>query len=171
MLEGRVKLLHYRDDVLIRTINTHNAIRLDGKVDILAKFFLGTANWTTFYVGLLGNTTFTDNNVPIATLTGVEFTGYSTANRPALTFITPDKTTDPANVFTQNNSSNYATYAITAASTIYGLYIVDTAAKITTPSRCWCSAAFGNDDTSPVPLTVAISDTLRIQYTIRIPTA
>jgi hypothetical protein len=176
-LSGIVRLLQYREDKLIRDIMVKNKIVWQGKADLLNQFFkLSTATWSGFHVGLLKNTYsyFTENQPSLATLATNQFSTYDEATRPTLTFETADLATDSNYVYIQNSSSNYAVYTISTGvvnQALAGIFIASTNNKTDTPARIWCTAAFGNNDSTPALVTVNAADILRVQYTVRIPKA
>jgi hypothetical protein len=173
---GIVRLLQYRDGRLFRDIQVKNKIVWGGKTDLLNQFFKSTALWSGFHVGLIKNDwdQFTENTPSIVTLASKQFTTYDEATRPTLTFEVADSGTDANYIFIQNSSSNYATFTVSTGVTnqlLDGIFIASTNVKADTPARIWCSAAFGNDDYNPAPVTVNAADILRVQYTVRIPKA
>jgi hypothetical protein len=175
-LSGIVRLLQYREDKLIRDIMVKNKIVWQGKADLLNQFFKLTATWTGFHVGLLKNTYsyFSENQPSLATLATNQFSTYDEASRPTLTFDVANTGTDSNYVYIQNSSSNYAVYTISTGvvnQALAGIFIASTNNKTDTPARIWCTAAFGNNDSSPEVVTVNAADILRVQYTVRIPKA
>jgi hypothetical protein len=175
-LSGIVRLLQYRNNRLYRDIQVRNKIVWQAKADLLNQFFKSTALWSGFYMGLIKNDWdyFTENQPSLATLATKQFSTYDEATRPAITFENADQSTDANYVYIQNSSSNYAVYTISTGVTnqvLDGIFIASTNNKTDTPARIWCSAAFGNNDSSPDPVTVNAADILRVQYTVRIPKA
>jgi hypothetical protein len=173
-IQGYIRLQQYRDGKLLRDYGVRNKITWQGKQDLMNQFFKGTVTWTNFYVGLLINPVFTENQPALATLFAQEFATYDEATRPALTLENANSIDDASYIYIQNLVANYAVFTISTGvlnQVLRGVYIVGTDTKAVQPTRCWCTAAFGNNDSSPEQLTVNASDVLRIQYTIRIPKA
>jgi len=165
-------MLQYRGGVLLRDYSVRNKILWDGKVDLLNQFFRNTGGfWSNFYIGLLKNTFggFNLDEPTMVSISAAQFTGYSEANRPTITFAAAERVLDANNIYVK--SSAYSEFNITAPDTLTGVFVANTNVKADTPSHVWCTAAFGNVDNSPVSVPVAAADVLRIEYTVRIPKA
>lgn len=173
-LSGRIRLLHFRDGALLHDYDVKNKIVWDGKTKLLNQFFRGVSTWTAFYVGILKNpgTLFQDNEPSLASLFAEEFTTYTEATRQAITFEAPAN--DATYIYVKNSSANYVTFNIDTGvvnQIIRGIYVVGQNTKAVQPTLLWCTAAFGNNDASPEQITINTGDILKLQYTVRIPTA
>jgi hypothetical protein len=138
---------------------------------LLNQFFRSSSSFSGFYIGLLKTAiTFTQDKPAIATLISDEFTNYTPGSRPQITFEAANENDDASYIYVQNAPANYCVFTIGTAETnraLNGIFVAPVASG--TPSTMWCTAAFGNNDATPAPVTVSTGDILRIQYTVRIP--
>jgi hypothetical protein len=169
-LTGIVHVLQYREDKLLRDLTFKNKILWWGKRAVLNQFFGGVSTFSGFYVGLLKTAvTFTADEPTIASLIADEFSNYAPGARPQITF---EAAADDGSTYfyVQNAPANYCVFTIGSAETnrvLNGIFVAPLASG--TPATMWCTAAFGNNDATPAPVTVNTGDILRIQYTVRIP--
>lgn len=168
-ISGEFRIEQVRRGEVIKTLLARNKITQQAKLDMLNQFFKGTSSFSQFYVGLvLGTTADYGSNAPsLATLGGAEMPEYS-GNRPAITFAAASVV--DSNAIIQNTTSNYVTFTVGADvvdAIINGIFIASTAAK-TTPTKIWCTAAFGGDST-PETLTINTGDVIRVRYTVKVP--
>jgi len=132
-----------------------NGIVNGGKNHALDAVFDGGGQIANWYIGII-------NNSPVPTLNAadtmlshagwVEFTTYSEGTRVEWA---PD-----AAASQQIANSVVRTFTISTAGTVYGLFITSDSTKSGTAGTLWSTAAF--DST----LTLAISDTIKVTYTI-----
>lgn len=170
-ISGIVRLWQYRNDQLIRESTFKNKILWWGKSSLLNQFFRASSAFSAFYIGLLKTgITFTQNKPAISTIIADEFTTYAPSARPAITFEAANEADDANYIYVNNAPANYCVFTIGAAVTnqaLNGIFIAPNSSG--TPTTLWCTAAFGNNDATPAPVTVSTGDILRIQYTARIP--
>jgi hypothetical protein len=146
---------HYRNGKLLDVYKGKNAITTAGKNNILDVQFGAASPLTqtaTWYIGLINNTPTPTLLVAdtLASHTGwTEFTSY-TGNRKAW---------DDADAASgTKGTTSVSTFTLSAAATIYGIFICS--ASTGTSGILWSEGAFAS------PITLAISDDLKVSYSI-----
>lgn len=139
----------------------HNLVVNVGLQDMNAKYFTGSAYTALWYIGLWGAAS---SNNPAAGDTmashagWTEFTNYSQANRPTVTFGTPTT----ANPSVATNSASPATFTISGGGgTVGGAFLTTNNTKGGTTGTLFS----GSDFTSPGDRATVAGDTLTVTYT------
>jgi hypothetical protein len=139
----------------------HNLVVNQGLKDMNDKYFTGSGYTAAWYIGLI-------NNSPSPTLAAgdtaaqiggsngwAEFTGYSQANRPTLSF-SASTTADPSVIST----ASAAAFSITSTATIYGAFVVSSNTKSGTSGVLFSEGAFA------ATRSVVNGDTLNVSYSL-----
>lgn len=136
----------------------HNLVVNQGLKDMNDKYFTGSGYTAAWYIGLI-------NNSPTPTLAAgdtasshagwVEFTGYSQANRPTLSF-SASTTADPSVIST----ASAAAFSITSTATIYGAFVISNNTKSGTSGVLFSEGAFA------ATRSVVNGDTLNVSYSL-----
>ena len=139
----------------------HNLVVNQGLKDMNDKYFTGSGYTAAWYIGLI-------NNSPSPTLAAgdtaaqiggsngwAEFTGYSQANRPTLSF-SASTTADPSVIST----ASAAAFSITSTATIYGAFVVSSNTKDGTSGVLFSEGAFA------ATRSVVNGDTLNVSYSL-----
>lgn len=139
----------------------HNLVVNQGLKDMNDKYFTGSGYTAAWYIGLI-------NNSPSPTLAAgdtaaqiggsngwAEFTGYSQANRPTLSF-SASTTADPSVIST----ASAAAFSITSTATIYGAFVVSSNTKGGTSGVLFSEGAFA------ATRSVVNGDTLNVSYSL-----
>lgn len=136
----------------------HNLVVNQGLADMNNKYFTGTTYTATWYIGLI-------NNSPSPTLAAgdtasshagwAEFTGYSQANRPTLSFGS-STSADPSVIST----ASAAAFSITSTATIYGAFVISNNTKSGTSGTLFSEGAFA------ATRSVVNGDTLNVSYSL-----
>tara|TARA_R110000851_G_scaffold333273_1_gene511831 strand:- start:1237 stop:1746 length:510 start_codon:yes stop_codon:yes gene_type:complete len=133
----------------------HNLVVNVGLDDVLEKYFKGSAYTASHFVGLTdGNPTIAASDTMASHVGWVEVSGYSEANRQALTL---------GSVASQSvgNSASKASFSINATVTIGGGFVVDNSTKSGSTGILYGVAAFAGGDRSAIN-----SDTLNVTVTL-----
>jgi len=131
-----------------------NLVCTAGATDLLAKYFQGSAYTAAWYVGLYQGTGTLATSDTMASHAGwTETTGYSNANRPALTLGTPASGS-------VNNSGSVAVFNINATNTILGAFVCTNNTIGGTTGILYGEAAFS------ASRSVASGDTLNVTMTL-----
>jgi hypothetical protein len=139
----------------------HNLVVNQGLKDMNDKYFTGSGYTAAWYIGLI-------NNSPSPTLAAgdtaaqiggsngwAEFTGYSQANRPTLSF-SASTTADPSVIST----ASAAAFSITSTATIYGAFVISNNTKSGTSGVLFSEGAFA------ATRSVVNGDTLNVSYSL-----
>ena len=139
----------------------HNLVVNQGLKDMNDKYFTGSGYTAAWYIGLI-------NNSPSPTLAAgdtaaqiggsngwAEFTGYSQANRPTLSF-SASTTADPSVIST----ASAAAFSITSTATIYGAFVISNNTKSGTSGVLFSEGAFS------ATRSVVNGDTLNVSYSL-----
>ena len=159
-LKGSYVITHKDVNGNIKSVDKFdNLIVDDFKINVLKVIFTGTGNSVagSLYLALYKN-----NYTPQATdlastivANAGEFTGYSEANRQA--YVVADPSTK-----TLTNSASGAVFTISAADTLYGIFLTSNSQKSSTSGKLVSVALFTN------PKTVAIGETIEVVYNLTI---
>lgn len=157
-LRGRFNVEHIRDGKVIANYEMPNGITDEGLNHILDTEFHGSAQVTTWYIGLIDNAMFSALSAAdtAAQINGTnawdELTAYDETNRvewteglAAARSITNSATVD----FTMNDTD-----------TVKGIFVVSTNTKGGTTGVLWATAAFGST------VSVVDDDILKVTYTV-----
>jgi hypothetical protein len=178
-LEGIYQAQHWRNGKMIREINGHNGITLEGKGNLLLVYFNLGVQPTAWYCGLLDSPfTPADPSDDLTVIAADEFTEYECdnggglqgADRKSWPADSPPQTENDGGtdyVYVEN-STTYMEYDITglgAATDVWGIFMCTNAAvKLATGGQLWSTAPFNGG-----AITVDNGDTLKVKYKIRIP--
>ena len=169
-MEGLFKIEHWRAGKLLSTYNFKNKITSKAKEYVLDLALTDdTAQRTPWYCGLFTSsfTNFSyDTHPPVISN---EFTTYDEAARPEVSF--EAATTAGGYSYVESSIDPYMVFTVSTGVTstaLNGIFVCDAATGA--PTYLWSTAAFGNNNSSPAPITVVAADVLRVQYTVRIAT-
>jgi hypothetical protein len=137
-----------------------------GKIDLLTKYFKGSAYSAAFYLGLVDNAGFT-TYAPGDTMSShagwAESAAYSNATRPAVTFGTATASggsSNPGVAGTGTLVSNAVTFNINATATILGALLTTDSTKSGTTGTLYSAGSFTGGSRS-----VVSGDSLLVTYT------
>jgi hypothetical protein len=143
----------------------HNLVVNQGLKDMNDKYFTGSGYTAAWYIGLINNSpspTLAAGNTAAGITTNAsgsnvwaEFTGYSQANRPTLSF-SASTTADPSVIST----ASAAAFSITSTATIYGAFVVSNNTKGGTSGVLFSEGAFA------ATRSVVNGDTLNVSYSL-----
>jgi len=141
----------------------HNLVVNQGLKDMNDKYFTGSGYTAAWYIGLINNSTPPSGTPPslvagdqASSHTGwAEFTGYSQANRPTLSF-SASTTADPSVIST----ASAAAFSITSTATIYGAFVISNNTKSGTSGVLFSEGAFA------ATRSVVNGDTLNVSYSL-----
>lgn len=155
-LKGKYVVEHLdRDGKLIKEYEFPNAIVDAGMNALLNAMFDSGTQFTTWYIGLIDNASFSalNNADTMASHAGwIECTGYSESVRQTWT----------AGSAASRSITNSSTvnFSINATKTVYGIFIATDSTKSGTTGTLWSTAAFGST------VSVQSGDSLRVTYTV-----
>lgn len=138
----------------------HNLVVKQGLKDMNDKYFTGSGYTAAWYIGLIDNSptpSLSANDTSSSHAGWVEFTGYSQANRPTLSF-GASTTADPSVITTSS-----AAFSITSTATIYGAFVISNSTKGGTggsPIVLFSEGAFA------ATRSVVNGDTLNVTYSL-----
>jgi hypothetical protein len=169
-IHGIFTIEQWRGGLLYDTRVAYNKITNSGKKNILDEYF-DQGDGYTWYCALIDgdfNSFTSDDPDPSAN----EFDTYDEATRAGLIFQSAAVGAggDAGYIIKVNSTANYAIFTISTGVTgqvLDGIFVCNAATGGT--YTLWCTAAFGNNDAVPVPITVNAADVLKVQYKIRIP--
>ncbi len=157
---GRFTIEHYRKGELIDVEECKNLVVNEGLNAMLDTMLHGSAQVTTWYLGL-----FEGNYTPVSTVTAATITAASTETTAydETTRVAYDEAAASAQVTT--NAANKATFTFNATKTIYGAFLVSAAAKSATTGTLLAAARFASSKA------VAAADQLLLTYALSLASA
>jgi hypothetical protein len=135
-----------------------NLVTIQGKDDLLAKYFKGAAYTAAWFVGLIDSTGFSavDDNDTMSSHSGwTENTAAYATTRQALTLGTPAA----ASV---DNADNLATFSMTGNATIQGSFVASQSARGGSGGILYSASAW------QIPRAVLIGDVLTVKTTLTV---
>jgi hypothetical protein len=154
--EGNLKWVDGFENIVVDT----------GKIDLLTKYFKGTAYTAAFYLGLVNNAEFT-TYAPGDTMTShagwAESTAYSNATRPSVSFGTATASggsSNPGVAGTGTISTSATTFNINATATILGAFLTTDNTISGTTGTLYSVGTFTGSSRS-----VVSGDSLLVTYT------
>ena len=130
---GAYTVQHIRDGEVIFEETFKNLVTNGGKIDLLDKYFAGSAYTATFYMGFVDGTTTPVYNAAdtMASHTGwTENAGYVSSTRPAISWTGAAATGGGAGTAgTGTKASAAIAFAINAVATVAGVFITTNNAK------------------------------------------
>ena len=175
-MRGIFHIVHVnKDGKVLNDFVCKNKISDLGKLDTLDTMLgmagFGTAAW---YCGLVDDnfTSFT-NGGAAASPQSDEFTDYDEATRIQIDTLMGAAASGGGYASIENVvATSPATFTIStgvSGQALNGIFITDTSAKSAAETNLfWCTAAFGNNDSSPAPITVNAGDTVKVGYKCQI---
>lgn len=154
---GRFTIDHFRKGELIDSEECANLVTNEGLDHILNAVFHGSAQITTWYLGL-----FEANYTPVATLTAATVTAASTESTAYDETTRQDYVEAASSGQSVTNSANKATFTMNATKTIYGAFLVSASAKSATSGTLMSAARFGSSKA------VVDDDQLLLTYTFAV---
>ena len=164
--KGRFTLQHYRNGKLIDSNDFHNDVTNEGKDAILDAFFHSGIAATTWYIGLIDSSGYTElseddtyDNINQAGNGWDEFEDYGTGDRIEWEEAAPSDQS-------VTNSANVATFDITGSGTVKGAFIcgvgaaADTVGDHASDGVLWAAGLLTSDRE------VVSGDQLKITYTV-----
>lgn len=158
-LRGRFQVVHSDKDGKIKGVyDIPNGITTEGLNHILNTEFHGSAQITTWYIGLVDNTSYVafaagDTAAEVGGTNGwIENTDYTGVNRI-------EWAEDVAAAGSITNSTT-ADFAIDAGVTLKGIFVISSQAQGATTGTLWSTAAFASN------VSAVNGDTLKITYTV-----
>jgi hypothetical protein len=137
----------------------HNTVFTAGKVDILEKYFRGSAYTAAWFLALKGTGTEVAADTLASHASWAEVTGvYAAANRPTVSFAAAAANGANGQIAT----SAAVSIAITGSGTVAGCGLTQTQVKATTTGILYNAGDFA------APRTVASGDTLNVSLTLTI---
>ena len=136
----------------------HNLVVKEGLKDMNDKYFTGSGYTAAWYIGLIDNSptpSLSANDTSSSHAGWTEFTGYSQANRPTLSF-SASTTADPSVIST----ASAAAFSITSTATIYGAFVISNNTKSGTSGVLFSEGAFS------ATRSVVNGDTLNVSYSL-----
>jgi len=174
-IAGQFKVEHYnKAGELLRKLTCHNKITDAAKVDILDVMLgVNALAATGWWVGLIDGSWDDFQNGSPDPITSNEFEDYDELTRQAIDTQFSAATTSAGYATISNTiASSPVTFTIStgvSAQALDGIFLIDTDTKGgAAGSYIWCTAAFGNNDASPAPLTVSAGDTVKVAYECKV---
>jgi hypothetical protein len=136
----------------------HNLVVNQGLKDMNDKYFTGSGYTAAWYIGLINNSptpSLVAGDTALSHAGWTEFTGYSQANRPTLSF-SASTTADPSVIST----ASAAAFSITSTATIYGAFVISNNTKSGTSGVLFSEGAFA------ATRSVVNGDTLNVSYSL-----
>ena len=169
-LKGTFTLEQIRDGKVIHSEVIPNTITDEGKQALLEAFFNGGPTTPDWYVGLIDSTSFASTaatnayaNISVSSATGngwQEFDQYTDTANAGSTVTRPEWMSDPATTSITNGMT--ASFDITAAGSVEGLFIADGQTKgDSSAGVLWSAAQFLGGARA-----VAVNDSLKVTYTV-----
>lgn len=143
--DGRVKWVDYIDN-LVTTV---------GKNDLLDKYLAGTSYTATWYLGLIGSTSYTavaSGDTASSHAGWTESTAYGNSTRPAPSW---------GSASSGSKASTATAFSINATATIKGSFLISNSTKGGTTGILFSCGLFSGGDRS-----VVNGDTLNVTYTL-----
>lgn len=149
-----------RDGKVIDRWEEKNIVTNEGLNNLLDAYLHGSAQTTTWYVGL-----FEGNYTPLATDTGANIVANATECTAYTESVRPTWTEAAASSQSITNSANKATFTMNATKTVYGAFLISTNTKSDTAGILFAASKFS------VSRAVVADDQLLITYTVQAATA
>lgn len=153
--KGKFHLEVWRDGKLHEKHDITNTIMNVGKNALLDSFFRNQAQPSTWYVGLVDNTSFSAFSASdtMSSHAGwIEFTSYDESTRVAWS-------TSAASSQSITNGTT-ADFTISATGTLKGIFITSVSTKSGTTGTLWSAGAFSST------VSVADNDVIKVTYTV-----
>lgn len=150
---------HFHLSINGRNFHFHNDIVDAGINKILDVMFHNDSQLANWYMGLIDNAGFVgldDSDTMAAHANWAEFTTYSEGSRPAW-----DENAAAARIMTNTSPANDATFTISTAGNLLGVFMCSDPTKGGTSGILWSTGLLPS---APVP--VLIADVIKVRYEV-----